>query len=114
MTAVRRQFLHLAASAATLLAMSRFARAQAYPSRQITMIVPYPPGGPTDVVGRIVVERMRGRLVNQSSLKTSAERTGASESAGLLAQRRMVIRLSSAPAARRCSMAHCIRFHTMS
>jgi len=62
MTAVRRQFLHLAASAATLLAMSRFARAQAYPSRQITMIVPYPPGGPADVVGRIVAERMRGEL----------------------------------------------------
>ena len=62
MTAVRRQFLHLAASAATLLTMSRFARAQAYPSRQITMIVPYPPGGPADVVGRIVAERMRGEL----------------------------------------------------
>jgi tripartite-type tricarboxylate transporter receptor subunit TctC len=42
--------------------MSRFARAQAYPSRQITMIVPYPPGGPADVVGRIVAERMRAAL----------------------------------------------------
>jgi tripartite-type tricarboxylate transporter receptor subunit TctC len=62
MTMVRRQFLHLAASAATLPAMSRFARAQAYPSRQITMIVPYPPGGPADVVGRIVAERMRAAL----------------------------------------------------
>ena len=48
MTAVRRQFLHHGASAAALLAMSRFAWAQAYPSRQITMIVPYPPRGPTD------------------------------------------------------------------
>jgi tripartite-type tricarboxylate transporter receptor subunit TctC len=62
MTAVRRQFLHLAASAATLLAISRFARGQAYPSRQITMIVPYPAGGPADVVGRIVAERMLGAL----------------------------------------------------
>ena len=62
MTMVRRQFLHLAASVAMLPAMSRFGLAQAYPSRQITMIVPYPPGGPADVVGRIVAERMRAAL----------------------------------------------------
>jgi tripartite-type tricarboxylate transporter receptor subunit TctC len=62
MTVVRREFLHLATSAATIAAMSGFARAQTYPSRQITMIVPYPPGGPADVVGRIVAERMRAAL----------------------------------------------------
>jgi tripartite-type tricarboxylate transporter receptor subunit TctC len=41
----RRQFLHLAAGTAALPAISRFARAQTYPSRPITMIVPFPPGG---------------------------------------------------------------------
>jgi tripartite-type tricarboxylate transporter receptor subunit TctC len=58
----RRQFLHLAAGAAALPAVSRFAWAQSYPSRPITMIVPYPAGGPTDVIGRVVAERMRSSL----------------------------------------------------
>jgi tripartite-type tricarboxylate transporter receptor subunit TctC len=41
----RRQFLHLAAGAVAVSAMSRIARAQAYPSRPVRIIVPYPPGG---------------------------------------------------------------------
>src|SRR5271157_6587051 len=41
----RRQFLHLAAGAAALPAMSRLARAQAYPSRPVRIIVGFPPGG---------------------------------------------------------------------
>jgi tripartite-type tricarboxylate transporter receptor subunit TctC len=36
--------------------------AQSYPSRPITMIVPFPAGGGTDAVGRIVAERMRGLI----------------------------------------------------
>ena len=43
----RRSFLHLAAGAATLPAASRIARAQTYPTRTITLIVPFPPGGST-------------------------------------------------------------------
>ena len=58
----RRQFLHLAASAAALPVMSRIARAQTYPSRPITMIVPYPAGGPTDTIARLLGERMRASL----------------------------------------------------
>jgi len=42
--------------------MPRTARAQAYPSRPITMVVPFPPGGPTDTIARILVERMRATL----------------------------------------------------
>ena len=57
----RRQFLHLAAGVATL-PVSRVAWAQAYPARQITMIVPFPPGGSTDVTARVVAERMRPLL----------------------------------------------------
>jgi tripartite-type tricarboxylate transporter receptor subunit TctC len=41
---------------------SGLARAQAYPARPITMIVPFPAGGATDVIARIVAERMRGLL----------------------------------------------------
>jgi tripartite-type tricarboxylate transporter receptor subunit TctC len=58
----RRQFLYLAAGAATLLALSQIASAQIYPSRPITMIVPFAAGGPTDVVGRIMAERLRASL----------------------------------------------------
>src|SRR6516165_189168 len=58
----RRQFLHLAAGAAALSAVSRTSRAQAYPSRPITMIVPFAPGGLTDVIGRILAEGMRTLL----------------------------------------------------
>jgi hypothetical protein len=45
----RRQFLHLAAGAAVLPAVSRIARAQTYPARTVTMIVPFAAGGGTDV-----------------------------------------------------------------
>jgi tripartite-type tricarboxylate transporter receptor subunit TctC len=41
----RRHFLHLAAGAAALPAVSRIARAQAYPTRPVRIIVGYPPGG---------------------------------------------------------------------
>jgi tripartite-type tricarboxylate transporter receptor subunit TctC len=58
----RRQFLRLTAGAAALPAVSRIARAQTYPSRPITMIVPFPAGGPTDVVARVVVEQMKAPL----------------------------------------------------
>src|ERR1700674_3328252 len=58
----RRQFLHLAAGAAALPMVSRSARAQAYPSRPITMVVPFAAGGPSDVIGRIFAERIRASL----------------------------------------------------
>ena len=54
----RRRFLHLAASAAAFPAVSRDASAQSYPVRPITMIVPFAPGSPIDVLGRILAERM--------------------------------------------------------
>jgi tripartite-type tricarboxylate transporter receptor subunit TctC len=57
----RRTFLHLTA-AALLTAAPHIAQAQDYPSRSITLVVPFPPGGSTDVVGRILAERMRPLL----------------------------------------------------
>jgi tripartite-type tricarboxylate transporter receptor subunit TctC len=58
----RRQFLQLAAGAAALPALSRIASAQSYPSRLVTVIVPSGAGGPSDVIARIVTERMRSAL----------------------------------------------------
>jgi tripartite-type tricarboxylate transporter receptor subunit TctC len=61
----RRQFLHLAAAAAAIPFASRIASAQAYPTRTITLIVPFPPGGSTDVGARVVADHMSRTLGQQ-------------------------------------------------
>jgi tripartite-type tricarboxylate transporter receptor subunit TctC len=58
----RRRFLHLAAGVAALPAVSAAGWTQTYPSRPITIIIAYPPGGSTDVIGRILGEHMRPLL----------------------------------------------------
>jgi tripartite-type tricarboxylate transporter receptor subunit TctC len=58
----RRQFLRLAAGVAALPAVTRIAGAQTFPTRPITLIVPYPAGGGTDTVARIIAEPMRASL----------------------------------------------------
>src|SRR5262245_44725018 len=58
----RRQFLHLAAGAATLPAVSRVARAQAYPSRPVRWIVGFPAGGGSDVLARLLAQWLSERL----------------------------------------------------
>jgi len=55
-------FMGWTAGAAALSATWRSASAQAYPSRPITMIVPFPAGGPTDTLARVLAERMRPTL----------------------------------------------------
>jgi tripartite-type tricarboxylate transporter receptor subunit TctC len=61
----RRQFLHLAAGAVALPAASRIARAQAYPTRPVRVIVPFAPGGQTDVIGRLLAQNLSERLGKQ-------------------------------------------------
>jgi tripartite-type tricarboxylate transporter receptor subunit TctC len=65
MSLQRRLFLHLAAGAAALPAVSRIARAQTYPARTVTMIVSTAAGGTSDVAARIVGEHMSRTLGQQ-------------------------------------------------
>jgi tripartite-type tricarboxylate transporter receptor subunit TctC len=58
----RRQFLHLAAGAAALPALSRTASAQAYPARPVTLVAPFPAGGPVDTIARILGEYLQGSM----------------------------------------------------
>jgi tripartite-type tricarboxylate transporter receptor subunit TctC len=58
----RRRFLHLAAGAAALPAVTRFAWAQAYPARPVRWIIGFPPGGGADTVARIMGPWLSERL----------------------------------------------------
>src|SRR5262245_43914127 len=58
----RRTFLRLVSSAAVLPAVSRVAWAQAYPTRPVTIVVPFAPGGGTDFAARVVGEHMSRTL----------------------------------------------------
>ena len=80
MKILRRNFLRLAAGALVLPAVSRFAWAQAYPSRPVTIIVPFSAGGPSDVLARVLGERMRTAL-NQTVIVENV--TGAGGTLGV-------------------------------
>src|SRR5262245_11818972 len=58
----RRQFLHLAAGAAALPALPRIARAQAYPSRPVRIIVGFPAGSTNDIFARLIGQWLSERL----------------------------------------------------
>jgi tripartite-type tricarboxylate transporter receptor subunit TctC len=72
----RRQFLHLAAGAVGLLPVSRFAWAQAYPTRPVRMIVPFPAGGSTDVVARLMSQWLSVRLAQPFIVENRTGFTG--------------------------------------
>ena len=58
----RRNFLHLAAGAAALPVVSRIARAQAYPTWQVRLIIGYPPGGAADITARLIGQWLSERI----------------------------------------------------
>jgi tripartite-type tricarboxylate transporter receptor subunit TctC len=65
MKLARRKFLHLAVGAAVLPAVTRIARAQAYPSRPVRLIVGFPPGGLADIGARIAAQALSERMKQQ-------------------------------------------------
>jgi tripartite-type tricarboxylate transporter receptor subunit TctC len=58
----RRKFLHLAAGVAALPAVSRFAWAQAYPTRPVRIIIGFAPGGVVEIVARLIGQSLSERL----------------------------------------------------
>src|SRR5262252_11044350 len=58
----RRQFLHLTAGAAALLGRPSLARAQAYPTQPVRIIAGFPPGGPSDLLARLIGQWLADHL----------------------------------------------------
>src|SRR5262245_50151859 len=68
----RRNFLHLAAGAAALPVVPRIAFGQAYPSRAVRVIVPFAPGGGTDIFARIAAQKLGESLGQQFYIENIA------------------------------------------
>jgi tripartite-type tricarboxylate transporter receptor subunit TctC len=71
----RRRFLQLAGAAA-LLSRSRIVEAQTYPMRTVRMIVPFAPGGPTDVAARLIAQKLSEQLGKQFYVENMAGASG--------------------------------------
>src|SRR3954462_3451650 len=104
----RRNFLHAAASATALISAPRGLFAQTYPDRPIRLIVPFPPGGAYDTLGRPWADRIKphlGTVVIENIGGGGAAVGGAAGAARRGAQR---LPLARGPmATRSCSVARC-------
>jgi tripartite-type tricarboxylate transporter receptor subunit TctC len=76
MRLLRRQFLQLAAGAAAVPVLSDMAAAQAWPARPVRLIVPFPPGGTTDIFARIAAQKLSEHFGKQFYIENIAGATG--------------------------------------
>jgi tripartite-type tricarboxylate transporter receptor subunit TctC len=76
MKLLRRQFLQLAAGAAAVPVLSDMAAAQAWPARPVRLIVPFPPGGTTDIFARIAAQKLSEHFGKQFYIENIAGATG--------------------------------------
>ncbi len=76
MKLARRKFLHLATGAFALPALSRNVWAQAYPTRPVRVIVPFAPGGPTDIFARLIVAKLSNQFGKQFYIDNVAGASG--------------------------------------
>src|SRR5438045_408363 len=65
MRLLRRKFLQLTAGAVVAPALSTIASAQTYPTRLVRVIIPYAPGGPTDILARLTAQKLSELLGKQ-------------------------------------------------
>jgi tripartite-type tricarboxylate transporter receptor subunit TctC len=72
----RRRFLHLLAGAAALSAASSGARAQTWPTRPVRIIVPFQPGGSTDIFARLAAQKLTEHFGKQFYVENVAGATG--------------------------------------
>jgi len=72
----RRKFLHLTAGAAALATFPHMAAAQAWPARPVRVIVPFPPGGTTDIFARIAAQKLTEHFGKQFYIENIAGATG--------------------------------------
>ena len=72
----RRAFLHLAAGAAVVPALSLNARAQTYPARPLRLVIGFPAGGPNDILGRLMAGWLSERLGQPVVVENKPGRSG--------------------------------------
>ena len=65
MKLLRREFLHLVTGVAVWPAITRIAEAQAYPTRPVRLVAPFPPGGSIDITARLIGQWLTERLSQQ-------------------------------------------------
>ena len=68
--------MHLAAGAAALPALPRLAEAQAYPTRPIKLVAPFPPGGSIDLTARLIGQWLTERLGQQLVIENRSGAAG--------------------------------------